>query len=83
MNTKAEMILIAGNSHPELAEMIASRIKPLGDCKIYKRSEGKLIVRGQLRGFKSDCGHLLAETKVEISESIRGKDVFIIQTGSK
>jgi hypothetical protein len=39
-----------------------SRIKPLGDCKIYKRSE---------------------ETKVEIGESIRGKDVFIIQTGSK
>lgn len=62
MNTKAEMIIIAGNSHPELSEMIASRIKPLGDCKIYKRSE---------------------ETKVEIGESIRGKDVFIIQTGSK
>lgn len=62
MNTKAEMILIAGNSHSELAELIASRIKPLGDCKIYKRSE---------------------ETKVEIGESIRGKDVFIIQTGSK
>ncbi|CAF0801752.1 unnamed protein product [Brachionus calyciflorus] len=62
MNTKAEMILLAGNSHPELAELIASRIKPLGDCKIYKRSE---------------------ETKVEIGDSIRGKDVFIIQTGSK
>lgn len=56
------MIVIAGNSHSELAELIASRIKPLGDCKIYKRSE---------------------ETKVEIGESIRGKDVFIIQTGSK
>lgn len=62
MNTKAEMILIAGNSHSELAELISNRIKPLGDCKIYKRSE---------------------ETKVEIGESIRGKDVFIIQTGSK
>lgn len=62
MNTKGEMILLTGNSHPELAELIASRIKPLGDCRIYKRSE---------------------ETKVEITESIRGKDVFIIQTGSK
>lgn len=62
MNAKAEMIIIAGNSHSELAELIASRVKPLGDCKIYKRSE---------------------ETKVEIGESIRGKDVFIIQTGSK
>jgi phosphoribosylpyrophosphate synthetase len=62
MNAKAEMIIIAGNSHPELAEMIASRVRPLGDCRVYKRSE---------------------ETKVEIGDSLRGKDVFIIQTGSK
>lgn len=62
MNAKSEPVIITGNSHPELAELIASRIAPLGDCKIYKRSE---------------------ETKVEIGESIRGKDVFIIQTGSK
>lgn len=62
MNSKAEAIIIAGNSHPQLAEYIASRIKPLGDCRVYKRSE---------------------ETKVEIDESIRGKDVFIIQTGSQ
>lgn len=62
MNTKAEMIIIAGNSYPELAEMIARRIRPLGDCRVYKRSE---------------------ETRVEIGESLRGKDVFIIQTGSK
>ncbi len=27
--------------------------------------------------------NLFQETKVEIGESVRGKDVFIIQTGSK
>jgi hypothetical protein len=40
MNAKAECVLIAGNSHPQLAEMIASRIKPLGSCRVFKRSEG-------------------------------------------
>lgn len=62
MNCKAEMIILAGNSYSDLAEKIASRIKPLGECVVSKRSE---------------------ETRVEINESIRGKDVFIIQTGSK
>ncbi|CAF0806499.1 unnamed protein product [Rotaria sordida] len=38
------------------------RIKPLGECRVYKKSD--------------------KETHVEIRESVRSKDVFIIQTGS-
>ncbi|CAF1286765.1 unnamed protein product, partial [Didymodactylos carnosus] len=60
--SRTEMVILTGNSYPELAEMIASRIKPLGECRVYKKSD--------------------KETHVEIKESVRGKDVFIIQTGS-
>ncbi|KAI0979011.1 hypothetical protein GJ496_008150 [Pomphorhynchus laevis] len=59
---KVEMVLLTGNSHVELAEKIASRIKPLGICKVYRKSN--------------------LETRVDIKESVRGKDVFIIQTGT-
>ncbi|CAF1087660.1 unnamed protein product [Rotaria sordida] len=59
---RAEMVILTGNSYPELAENISSRIKPLGECVVFKNSD--------------------KETHVEIHESVRSKDVFIIQTGS-
>ncbi|CAF4519188.1 unnamed protein product [Rotaria sp. Silwood1] len=59
---RSEMVILTGNSYPELAENISSRIKPLGECRVYKKSD--------------------KETHVEIRESVRSKDVFIIQTGS-
>jgi phosphoribosylpyrophosphate synthetase len=70
---RSEMVILTGNSYPELAENISKivysyktdsshRIKPLGECRVYKKSD--------------------KETHVEIRESVRSKDVFIIQTGS-
>ncbi|CAF1188277.1 unnamed protein product [Adineta ricciae] len=59
---RAEMVILTGNSYPELAENIASGLKPLGECRVFKNSD--------------------KETHVEIRESVRSKDVFIIQTGS-
>ncbi|CAF2672472.1 unnamed protein product [Rotaria sp. Silwood2] len=61
-SSRSEMVILTGNSYPELAENISSRIKPLGECRVYKKSD--------------------KETHVEIRESVRSKDVFIIQTGS-
>ncbi|CAF3753184.1 unnamed protein product [Rotaria socialis] len=72
-SSRAEMVILTGNSYPELAENISRivhsyksdsshRIKPLGECLVIKSSD--------------------KETRVEIYESVRSKDVFIIQTGS-
>lgn len=59
-----EMILLAGNSHPELANLMASRLGiKLGNCSVYHKSN--------------------RETVVEIGDSVRGKDVYILQTGTK
>ncbi|XP_069122839.1 phosphoribosyl pyrophosphate synthase-associated protein 2-like isoform X1 [Argopecten irradians] len=61
---KCPMVILAGNSHPELAQLIASRMGiRLGDMTVYHKSN--------------------RETNVEIKESVRGKDVYIIQTGTK
>ncbi|KAG7156568.1 Ribose-phosphate pyrophosphokinase 2-like [Homarus americanus] len=58
-----EMVLLAGNSHPELAHLIASRLgKPFGNVSTYHSSN--------------------QETMVEIGDSVRGRDVFILQTGT-
>uniref|UniRef100_A0A0B6ZZH4 Ribose-phosphate pyrophosphokinase N-terminal domain-containing protein n=1 Tax=Arion vulgaris TaxID=1028688 RepID=A0A0B6ZZH4_9EUPU len=61
---KNQMLVLAGTSHPELAQMIA----------------GKLGVR---LGEIAICHKPNRETVVEIKESVRGKDVYIIQTGTK
>lgn len=62
----------------------SSRIKPLGECVVYKNSdkgEGDgCSIRGELHCL--DFLFFLQETHVEIRESVRSKDVFIIQTGS-
>jgi len=56
------MVLLAGNSHPELAELIASKL----DVRV-----------GRAELVQTSCH----ETKAEIMESVREKDVYIIQTG--
>jgi len=59
-----EMILLAGNSHPELANLIASRLGiTIGNVSVYHKAN--------------------RETMVDIRESLRGKDVYILQTGTK
>jgi ribose-phosphate pyrophosphokinase len=55
--------LIAGNSHPELARLIAQRLnRPIAQVHVNKLPNG--------------------ESCVTVSESLRGEDVFIIQSGS-
>lgn len=57
-------VLLAGNSHPDLAKAIAKHLDVrLGRSSAFQKTN--------------------SETVVEIQESVRGKDVYIIQTGSK
>lgn len=57
-------VVFAGNSHPELAKLIADKLGVrLGCANVYQTSN--------------------RETAVEIGESVRGRDVYIIQTGTK
>ncbi|XP_071965243.1 phosphoribosyl pyrophosphate synthase-associated protein 2-like isoform X2 [Antedon mediterranea] len=61
--SRGGMVIFTGNSHPELARLISTRLcTELGKADIYLQ-ENK-------------------ETTVNIDESVRGKDVFLIQTGS-
>ncbi|VDN57910.1 unnamed protein product [Dracunculus medinensis] len=58
------MVLLAGNSHPDLARLVSDRLNvKLGEVSIYNKTN--------------------RETSVEIRQSVRGKHVFIIQSGSK
>lgn len=60
----SDIVIITGNSHPELANLVASRLGVKhGDCTVYHKTN--------------------RETMVEIGDSVRGKDIFIIQTGTK
>ncbi|KHN84895.1 Phosphoribosyl pyrophosphate synthase-associated protein 2 [Toxocara canis] len=57
------MVLLAGNSHPELARLVSDRLNvKLGDAIVYNKTN--------------------RETTVDIKQSVRGKHVFIIQSGS-
>ncbi|CAH1100114.1 unnamed protein product [Psylliodes chrysocephalus] len=60
----SDIVLISGNSHPELSNLIHKRlgVKSSG-CAVYHKSN--------------------RESMVQINDSIRGKDVYIIQTGAK
>lgn len=61
---KVPAILFAGNSHRELAELIADKLGVhLGNVSVFQNSN--------------------KETSIELRESIRSKDVYIIQTGTK
>lgn len=60
----SDVVLVAGNSHPELANLIANRLGvKTGGCAVYHKQN--------------------RETMVQIGDSIRGKDIYIIQTGTK
>ncbi|CAP35094.2 Protein CBG17449 [Caenorhabditis briggsae] len=58
------MVLLTGNSHPELAKMVSERLEiRLGEATVYNKTN--------------------RETSVDIKQSVRGKHVFILQSGSK
>ncbi|VDM37148.1 unnamed protein product [Toxocara canis] len=58
------MVLLAGNSHPELARLVSDRLNvKLGDAIVYNKTN--------------------RETTVDIKQSVRGKHVFIIQSGHR
>lgn len=60
----SRMVLLAGNSHPQLAKLVSEHLQiPLADAVCYNRP----------------C----RETEVEIRQSVRAKNVFILQTSSK
>lgn len=60
----ADIMIIGGNSHPDLVNLIANRLGvKTGGCSVYHKTN--------------------RETMVEISDSVRGKDIYIIQTGTK
>uniref|UniRef100_A0A0A9VN83 Phosphoribosyl pyrophosphate synthase-associated protein 2 n=3 Tax=Lygus hesperus TaxID=30085 RepID=A0A0A9VN83_LYGHE len=60
----SDIMIIHGNSHPELANLIASRLGvKTGGCSVFHKTN--------------------RETCVEIADSVRGKDIYIIQTGTK
>ncbi|XP_077979395.1 phosphoribosyl pyrophosphate synthase-associated protein 2-like isoform X2 [Glandiceps talaboti] len=66
MNTapKGAMVVFATNSHPELAQLIISRLGiHAGTCSVFLQDN--------------------KETHVQLGESVRGKDVFLIGTGTK
>ncbi|GAA5984034.1 hypothetical protein JCM11641_005574 [Rhodosporidiobolus odoratus] len=62
MHNGSSIKLLTGNSHPELAQMVAQRLGiSVTPCTVQKFSDN--------------------ETGVQISESVREEDVFILQTG--
>ncbi|KAH8037868.1 hypothetical protein HPB51_018356 [Rhipicephalus microplus] len=64
MERASEIILLAGNSHLDLAQKIAERLGiRVGNCTVVHSAN--------------------RETLVDIGESVRSRDVYIIQTGSK
>lgn len=59
-----DIIILAGNSHPDLAQKIAGRLGiRVGMCSVIHAAN--------------------RETLVDIGESVRGRDVYILQTGTK
>ncbi len=60
----SDMVLLAGNSHPQLANAIASRLnQKLGSCSLYHTSN--------------------RESVLAIGDSVRSRDVYLVQTGGK
>lgn len=63
-SSASEIVIIHGNSHPDLANMVAERMGlKSGGCSVFHKTN--------------------RETMVEIGDSVRGKDIYIIQTGTK
>lgn len=59
-----DIVIVHGNSHPELANLIA--------CRLGVKNGGASVYHKPNR-----------ESMVEIGDSVRGKDIYIIQTGTK
>ncbi|XP_063707406.1 phosphoribosyl pyrophosphate synthase-associated protein 2 [Culicoides brevitarsis] len=63
-SVSSDIVIIHGNSHPELANLIAERLGVKSDaCSVYHKTN--------------------RETMVQIGDSVRSKNVYIIQTGTK
>ncbi|XP_041978341.1 phosphoribosyl pyrophosphate synthase-associated protein 2 isoform X2 [Aricia agestis] len=63
-HSTSDIVIISGNSHPELADLVANRLGVRkGGCSVYHKTN--------------------RETMVEIADSIRGKNIYIVQTGTK
>ncbi|XP_077294365.1 phosphoribosyl pyrophosphate synthase-associated protein 2 isoform X3 [Arctopsyche grandis] len=60
----SDIIIIGGNSHVELLDLIA--------CRLGVQNAGCAVFHTTNR-----------ETVVEIGDSVRGKDIYIVQTGTK
>jgi len=59
-----DMMIISGNSHQELANLIASRLGvKVSTCAVNHKTN--------------------RETVVDIGDSVRGKDIYVVQTGTK
>ncbi len=81
-----ELMVITGNSHPELADLIAKYyIIKQKIILIYFNMFTFFIFRrlGIKVGAASIYHKTNRETMVDIADSVRGKDVYIIQTGTK
>ncbi|CAG2166557.1 unnamed protein product [Oppiella nova] len=60
----SDMVILAGNSHPQLANSIAARLdQKLGSCSLYHTSN--------------------RESVLAVGESVRARDVYLIQTGGR
>ena len=60
----SDMILLAGNSHPQLANAVAARLDhKLGSASLYHTSN--------------------RESVLALGDSVRGRDVYLIQTGGR
>ncbi|XP_037955841.1 phosphoribosyl pyrophosphate synthase-associated protein 2 isoform X4 [Teleopsis dalmanni] len=60
----SDIVIIHGNSHPDLANLVAERMGiKNGGCSVFHKTN--------------------RETMVEIGDSVRGKDIYIVQTGTK
>ena len=64
MAKSADMVLLSGNSHVQLANEISQRLgQKLASCSLYHTFN--------------------RESVLDVAESVRGRDVYIIQTGGK
>lgn len=79
-----ELMVITGNSHPELADLIAKyrtiRFQKFSWSQLHALTIRRLGIKV---GAASIYHKTNRETMVDIADSVRGKDVYIIQTGTK
>lgn len=84
----SDVVLVHGNSHPELANLIAGyfELRPKYTKSLFFIKQISFLYYRRL-GVKSGGASVYhktnRETMVEIGDSIRGKDIYIIQTGTK